>query len=47
VTKVEGKGGGTVKFFCPHDCHNGKDFSSSYTRVRRHIYGVVDSDDRK
>jgi hypothetical protein len=47
VTKVEGKGGGTVKFFCPHDCHNGKAFVGSYTRVRRHLCGVMDSDDRK
>jgi hypothetical protein len=48
VTKVEeGKGGGTVKFFCPHDCHNGKPFAGSYTRVRRHLCGVMDSDDRK
>jgi hypothetical protein len=47
VTKVEGKGGVMVTFFCPHDCHNGKAFAGSYTRVRRHLCGVMDSDDRK
>jgi hypothetical protein len=48
VTKVEeGRGGGTTKFFCPHDCHEGKPFTSSYTRVRRHLCGVMDSNDRK
>ena len=47
VTKVEGKGGVMVTFFCPHDCHNGKAFAGSYTRVRRHLCGVMDSDDMK
>jgi len=48
VTKLEGgKGGGSYKFLCPHGCHGGKPYSGSYTRVRRHLCGVMDSDDRK
>jgi len=48
VTKLEGgKGGGSYKFLCPHGCHGGKPFSGSYTRVRRHLCGVMDSDDKK
>jgi hypothetical protein len=35
VTKVEdGKGGGSIKFLCPHDCHDGKPYAGSYTRLR-------------
>jgi hypothetical protein len=48
VTKVEdGRGGETVKFFCPRDFHDGKPFNSSYTRMRRHLCCVMDNDDRK
>jgi hypothetical protein len=48
VTNVEeGRGGGTTKFVCPHDFHDGKPFTSSDTSVRRHLCGVMDSDDRK
>jgi hypothetical protein len=47
VTKVEeGKGAEIVELFCPHDCHNGKPFVGSYTRVR-HPCGLMDSDDKK
>jgi hypothetical protein len=37
VTKVEGRGGGSIKFVCPHDCHDGKPYTDSYTRLRRHF----------
>jgi hypothetical protein len=47
VTKVEGRGGGTTKFFCPHDYDQGKPFIGSYICVRRHLCGVMDSDDKK
>ena len=48
VTKLEGgKGGGSYKFLCPHGCHGGKPFSGSYTRVRKHLCGVMDSDEKK
>jgi hypothetical protein len=47
VTKVEEGSGGTTKFFCPHDCHDGKPFIGSYTSVSRHLCGVMDSDDKK
>jgi hypothetical protein len=48
VTKArEGKGGGSIKFLCPRDCHDGKPYISSYTRLRRHICGVMESDDNK
>lgn len=48
VTKLEGgKGGGTTKFLCRHDCHQGKPYTSSHTRVRRHLCGVMESDDNK
>jgi hypothetical protein len=48
VTKLEeGRGGGTTKFLCPHGCCPGKPYSGSYTRVRRHIWGVLDSDDNR
>jgi hypothetical protein len=47
VTKLERRGGGTTKFLCPHGCHLGKPYSSSYTRVRRHLCGVLDSDDNR
>jgi hypothetical protein len=48
VTKLEeGRGGGTTKFLCPHGCRPGKPYSGSYTRVRRHLCGVLDSDDNK
>ena len=48
VTKLEGgKGRGSYKFLYPHGCHGGKPYSGSYTRVRRHLCGVMDSDERK
>jgi hypothetical protein len=48
VTKLEaGRGGGTIKFLCPHDCHQGKPYTGSYTRVRRHLCGIMESDDNK
>jgi hypothetical protein len=48
VTKLEGgRGGGTTKFVCQHDCHQGKPYTGSYTRVRRHLCGVMESDDNK
>ena len=47
VTKLEGgKGGGSYKFLCPHGCHAGKPYSGSYTCVRRHLCGVMDSDEK-
>ena len=45
--KVEGKGGGSIKFLCPHDCHDGKPYTDSYTHPRRHLSGVMESDDNK
>ena len=48
VTKVEdGRGGGTTKFLCLHDCHQGKPYIGSYTCVRRHLCGIMESDDNK
>jgi hypothetical protein len=47
VTRLEGRGGGTTKFLCPHDCRPGKPYSGSYTRVRKHLCGVLDSDDNR
>ena len=48
VTKLEeGRGGGTTKFLCPHNFHKGKPYTSSYTCVRRHLCGVMESDDNK
>jgi hypothetical protein len=48
VTKVEeGRGGGSIKFVCPHDCHDGKPYTGSYTHLRRHLCGVMESDDNK
>jgi hypothetical protein len=47
VTKVEGKGGGSIKFLCPHGCHDGKPYTGSYTRLRRHLCGAMESDDNK
>jgi hypothetical protein len=48
VTKFEGgKGGGSIKFLCPHNCHDGKPCIGSYTRLRRHLCGVMESDDNK
>jgi len=48
VTKVEeGKGGGSIKFLCPHDCHDGKPYTGSYTRLRRNLCGVMESKDNK
>jgi hypothetical protein len=47
VTKLEGgRGGGTTKFICHHDCHQGKSYTNSYTHVR-HLYGVMETDDNK
>jgi hypothetical protein len=40
VTKFEkGKGGGSIKSLCPRDY--------SYTHLRRHLCGVMESDDNK
>lgn len=48
VTKLEGgRGGGTLKFTCPRDCHCVKYYSVSYTCVRRHLCGVMDSCENK
>ena len=48
VTKVEeGKGGGSIKFVCPYDCHDGKSYTGSYSCLRRHLCGVMESDDNK
>jgi hypothetical protein len=48
VTKLEeGRGGGTAKFLCPHGCRPGKPYTGSYTRVRRHLCGVLDNDDNR
>jgi hypothetical protein len=48
VTKHEGgEGGGTTKFLCKHEFHQGKHYTSSYTRVRRHLCGVLKSDKNK
>lgn len=48
VTKLDGRmGGGSYKFVCPHGCHERKPYSGSYTCVRRHLCGVLDSDDKK
>jgi hypothetical protein len=48
VTKLDvGRGSGTVEFLCPHDCHEGKPYADSYTHVRRHLCGVMESDDNK
>ena len=35
------------KFVCPHGCHGGKPYCGSYTRLRRHLCGVLDSDEKK
>jgi hypothetical protein len=48
VTKLDvGRGSGTAKFLCPHACHEGKPYASSYTHVRRHLCGIMESDDNK
>jgi hypothetical protein len=48
VTKVDvGRGGVSIKFLCPHDCHEGKPYVGSYTRVMRHLFGIMESDDNK
>jgi hypothetical protein len=49
VTKLDvvGRGGGTIKFLCPHDFHQGKPYTGSYTRVRRHLCGMMEIDDNK
>ena len=45
VTKLEdGRGGGTTKFLCPHNFHKEKPYTSSYTRVKRHLCGVMETD---
>jgi hypothetical protein len=44
---LRGKGGGTTKFLCHYDCHQGKPYTGSYTCVRRHLCGVLESDDNK
>ena len=47
VTKVEGRGGASIKFVFPHNCHDGKPYIGSYTHLRRHLCGVMKSDDNK
>jgi hypothetical protein len=48
VTKLEdGRGGGTTKFLCPHNFHKEKAYTGSYTRVKRHLCGVMESDYNK
>jgi hypothetical protein len=48
VTKLEGgRGDGTIKFVCHHDCYQGIPYTDSYICVRRHLYGVLESDDNK
>jgi hypothetical protein len=47
VTKLEGRGGGTTKFLCPHGFRPGKPYSSLYTHVRRHFCGVLNNDDNR
>jgi hypothetical protein len=48
VTKLEdARGGGTTKFLCPHNCHKGKAYTGSYTRVKRHLCGVMGTDYNK
>jgi hypothetical protein len=32
---------------CHRDCHQGKPYTNSYTRVTRHLCGVMESDDNK
>ena len=45
VQKREGgKGGGTTKFICPH-CN--KQYHGSYTRLRRHLCGIMPGDGTK
>jgi hypothetical protein len=53
VTKLEGgRGGEPIKFMCKgggkllckRDCHKGKPYSGSYTRVRRHLCGIMPGD---
>ena len=39
-----GKGGGTTKFICPH-CN--KQYHGSYTRLRRHLCGIMPGDGTK
>ena len=39
-----GRGGGTTKFTCPH-C--GVTYTGSYTRVRKHLSGVMPWDENK
>jgi hypothetical protein len=48
VTKLEAwRGGGTIKFLIPRDCHQRKPNTDSYTHVRRHLCGIMESDDNK
>jgi hypothetical protein len=48
VTKLEdGRGCGTTKFLCSHNWHKGKPYTGSYTLVRRHLCGVMESDYNK
>jgi len=45
VTRIGiGKGGGTIKFLCPHCDYT---YTGSYTRVRRHLCGIMPNDDPK
>jgi len=45
VTRLEGgKRGRTTKFPCPH-CN--KTYIGSYTHVRKHLYGIMPSDEKK
>jgi hypothetical protein len=48
VTKLDvGRGSGSIKFLCCHDCHQGKPYTGSFTHVRRNLYGIMESDDNK
>jgi hypothetical protein len=48
VTKVEERrGGGSINFLCPHDCHDGKPYTGSYTHLSRNICDLMESDDNK
>jgi hypothetical protein len=49
VTKLEGgkRGGASTNVLCKHDYHQGKPYTGSYTHVRRHLCGVLESDDNK
>jgi len=44
LTKLEGgKGGGSTKFLCHQDYHQGEPYTYLYTHVRKHLCGVMES----